>query len=62
MLATELKISEDSVRNILNLNLGLQKICSRWVPHSVMAAYKQARVESAQEMLKLNESHSLNDI
>lgn len=61
MLAMELDCSKDTVRNILTSNLGLRKVCSRWVPHHLTQANKQARIECAMEMLQRYKSNSLED-
>ena len=61
MLAADLEISKDCVKNILTVNLGLRKVCSRWVPYILTPANKQARVECAQNMVNMFERNSLED-
>ena len=40
-LSQELSISPQSVQTILTQNLGMRKICARWVPHAVSRTEKQ---------------------
>ena len=61
MLAADLEISKDCVKDILTVNLGLRKVCSRWVPYALTPANKQARVEYAQNMVNMFERNSFED-
>ena len=45
MLETTLGISSTSIYIILHEHLALKKIFSRWIPHNVTKAKKDARVD-----------------
>lgn len=60
MLSMDMDFSKDTVRNILTAG-GFRKVCSRWVPHNLTQAHKQARVECAQDMLHRFRSNSIED-
>lgn len=47
-----LGIGSTAVTKILKEKLGLKKVCSRWVPHSLSDEQKSARVKWCREMLK----------
>ena len=47
-----LEISAGSVKKILKDDLGVRKVCSRWVPHQLTDHQRQARIKWCQEMLK----------
>lgn len=49
-LAEEIDLNKETVRQIL-VGLGLRKICSVWVPHSLTQANKEKRVEMAHTIL-----------
>ncbi|XP_014483746.1 PREDICTED: uncharacterized protein LOC106746967 [Dinoponera quadriceps] len=44
-------ISEERVRSILHEELGMRKLCARWVPHLLNADQKQMRKRHSQECL-----------
>lgn len=47
-----LGVGSTAVTKILREKLGLKKVCSRWVPHSLSDEQKGARVKWCREMLK----------
>lgn len=49
-LSQELSISPQSVLTILTDNLGLKKICARWVPHALSQEQKDNRVRIARQL------------
>lgn len=51
-IAVSLDISGTSIHSILHEHLAVKKLCSRWIPHNLAIAQKQARVNWSQEMLK----------
>ena len=58
---TELNgLSYDVVRRILTVELGLRKVCSVWIPHTLSEKNKLERITCAQEILQLFENHSLD--
>jgi histone-lysine N-methyltransferase SETMAR len=46
-ISVEVGISFGSVQSILHEDLGLRKLCSRWIPHLLSTAQKQQRLETA---------------
>lgn len=46
------KISSPAINEILHNRLGVRKLCSRWVPHSLTAEQKEARVTWCKDMLR----------
>ncbi|KYN34026.1 hypothetical protein ALC56_11649, partial [Trachymyrmex septentrionalis] len=40
------------IHTILHDHLSVRKLCSRWIPHNLTEAQKQARVKWNKEMLK----------
>ncbi|GBN33688.1 hypothetical protein AVEN_259780-2-1, partial [Araneus ventricosus] len=51
MIAEELKISLDSVSNIIHENLQKRKICARFVPHKLSDEQKQHRMETSGDFI-----------
>ena len=43
-------ISSTSIHKILHEHLVLKKICSRWIPHNLTKAQKDARVDWCKKM------------
>ncbi|KYN35096.1 hypothetical protein ALC56_10566 [Trachymyrmex septentrionalis] len=41
-----------AIHTILHDHLSVRKLCSRWIPHNLTEAQKQARVKWSKEMLK----------
>lgn len=62
MVAEEVNISKDTVRNIVKERLGLRKVCSVWVPHTLTDENKQQRVNCAKHFLSLMENYSSADL
>lgn len=50
-IAETVGISEERVRNILHKELGMRKLCARWVPHLLNADQKQMRKRFSQQCL-----------
>lgn len=50
-LAEAVGISEERVRKILHEELGMRKLCARWVPHLLNADHKQMRKQLSRESL-----------
>ena len=48
-LAGIVKISDSSVFTILHENLGMQKLCAKWVPREVTVDQKQQRIDVSEE-------------
>ncbi|GBM92183.1 Mariner Mos1 transposase [Araneus ventricosus] len=51
MMAEELKISLDSVRNIIHEHLQKRKICARFVPNNLSDEQKQHRMETSGDFI-----------
>ena len=51
-LSNEVDISKDRVGIILHDNLGLHKICAKWVPHTLSDDNKRKRVELSKQLLE----------
>lgn len=51
-IEASLGISMTSINKILHEHLAVKKICSRWIPHNLTKAQKDARVNWCKEMLK----------
>lgn len=51
-IAASLGISMTSIHSILHEHLAVKKVCSRWIPHNLTIAQKEARVKWCKEMLK----------
>ena len=50
-IAETVGISEEKVRHILHEELGMRKLCARWVPHLLNADHKQTRCRLSQQCL-----------
>ncbi|XP_014478528.1 PREDICTED: putative uncharacterized protein FLJ37770 [Dinoponera quadriceps] len=50
-IAEAVGISEEMMRNILQEELGMRKLCARWVPYLLNADQKQMRKRHSQECL-----------
>ena len=50
-------ISYGSVQTILKKELGLKKLCARWIPHLLTDEQKRERVRCATELLNMFEPH-----
>lgn len=57
MLASIIRISKESIRKILDEDLNMVKMNSRWVPKELTESQKQARVRSCKQNLKLWNGH-----
>ena len=51
-IARSVGISEGSVHSILTKDLGLKKVCARWVPHLLTSDQKRLRVTCSKKLLK----------
>ncbi|KFM57786.1 hypothetical protein X975_14595, partial [Stegodyphus mimosarum] len=51
MLASELNIDKEVVRQILTQDLGKRKVCSRFVPHCLSDDQKQVRMDTCGELI-----------
>jgi [histone H3]-lysine36 N-dimethyltransferase SETMAR len=51
-ISSTLGIGMTAISKILNDHLGVRKLCSRWVPHNLTSAQKDARVKWCKEMLR----------
>lgn len=58
-ISDEVHISVGSVHSILKDNLGMTKICSRWIPHLLTDAQKQERLETSMSLLQKMRSWSI---
>jgi len=57
-IAETVGISEERVRHILHEELGMRKLCARWVPYLLNADHKQKRCRLSQQCLHLFEKNS----
>lgn len=48
------------INQILHDNLGVRKLCSRWIPHNLTESQKQARVKWCEETLERFNSGASN--
>jgi len=64
MIADELQINRESVRQIVTQKLGMKKTCCRLVPHHLTDVQKQARLEASQDFVETADAtpHFLNCI
>jgi transposase len=62
MIAEQVGIGKETVREIVRDRLGFRKVCSVFVPHSLTPAEKRARVECAKQFLSLMEAHDPADL
>lgn len=51
-IEASLGMSKTAIHSILHEHLAVRKICSRWIPHNLTEAQKNARVNWCKEMLK----------
>lgn len=51
-IEASLDISMTSINKILHEHLHVKKVCSRWIPHNLTNAQKEARVDWCKKMLK----------
>lgn len=51
ILASELNIDKEVVRQILTQDLGKRKVCSRFVPHCLSDEQKQLRMDTCGELI-----------
>jgi len=51
-IQASLNISMTPINKILHDHLAVKKICSRWIPHNLTIAQKEARVDWCKEMLQ----------
>ena len=51
-IETNLGISSTSISKILHEHLAVKKICSRWIPHNLTKAQKDARIDWCKQILK----------
>jgi len=56
MLAEEVNIDKDTVRKIVVEDLRKQKICSRFVPHSLTPDQKDRRIAARRDLIATAES------
>jgi histone-lysine N-methyltransferase SETMAR len=54
----ELGIPKTSVHEILNDNLGMKKVCTRWVPKFLTPVQRANRVDCCEELLQQSEANS----
>lgn len=57
MLAEELGINRETVRQILTKDLGKKKVCARFVPHELNEDQKHARVEHCKDIISTAENN-----
>ncbi|KAG5342641.1 SETMR methyltransferase, partial [Acromyrmex charruanus] len=51
-IQASLSIDMKAIHTILHDHLSVRKLCSRWIPHNLIEAQKQARIKWSKEMLK----------
>lgn len=51
-IEASLGMSKTAIHSILHEHLAVRKICSRWIPHNLTEAQKNARVNWCKEMMK----------
>ena len=61
-LSEEVGISEDRVIHILHEELGLRKLCKKWIPHVLTDENKQKRIDCSRELLQILEGGFSNII
>jgi len=61
-LADEFEISKSTVQRILTHDLGLRKVCSTWIPHTLSVSNKASRVSCCQRLIALFDSHSFEEL
>lgn len=61
-IASTLGISMRSINTILHEHLAVTKLCSRWIPHNLTSAQKEARVDWCKKMLKRFKHGSSNAV
>ena len=59
-IQASLGIDMKAIHTILHDHLSVRKLCSRWIPHNLTEAQKQARVKWSKEMLKKFKRGRLN--
>lgn len=62
MIANEVGIGKETVREIVKDRLRLRKVCSVFVPHLLTTVAKRQRVECARQFLSLMEAHDPADL
>ena len=61
-LAEEVGISRERINHILHQELGMRKICKKWVPHVLTEEHRQKRVDISRQLLQILESGFRNVI
>lgn len=61
-IESSLGISSTSVKSILHEHLSVKKICSRWIPHNLKTAQKEARVSWCKEMIAKYDGGASKDV
>lgn len=51
-LEAETGVSQVRIVHILNNELGMHKVCAKWVPHKLTADHKEKRVELSKQLLE----------
>ena len=51
-LEAESGVSQARIVHILNNELGMHKVCAKWVPHKLTADHKEKRVELSKQLLE----------
>lgn len=52
LMAEELNINKETIRQILHEDLGMRKICAKFVPHNLTDEQKQRRVEACEDFVQ----------
>ena len=58
----EVGISRERINHILHQELGMRKICKKWVPHVLTEEHRQKRVDISRQLLQILESGFRNVI
>ena len=61
-IATEINLPKSNAWCIITEKLLMRKVCSTWVPHSMIHINKQSRVECCQRIVALVDSYDMNDL
>src|SRR5438128_1052998 len=61
-LAEEVGISRERINHILRQELGMRKICKKWVPRLLTEEHRQKRVDISRQLLQILESGFRNAI
>ena len=61
-VANELGISKSMVHDIMNNQLGMKKVYTRWVPKLLTPLQRMNRVECCQELLQQTEANPIQSL